>query len=288
MNDPTPGRNPRSKARRAQTTARIGGALPPEPRPPADEPPRPSQASPAAPPQAFPWEDTGTAPDLTGELSMLRRQPPWFWAVLALLLTALVAVLAVIGINAWRDLEAKRAEERMQREWAEEEAKYKFPYRESIETHAARNGVDPALVAAMIYHESRFQPDAVSSVGARGLMQIMKDTGEWIAMRLDETSGYTQDSLFDPETSIRYGIWYLGYLSDLFDGDMVKMAAGYHAGQNNVLAWLKNPDCSADGVKLEKIPTADTDQYVKRVVDAYAIYVKHYYAPTVQEAIPAA
>ena len=71
----------------------------------------------------------------------------------------------------------------------------------------------------------------------------------------------------------------MGYLSRRFDGDIVKMAAGYHAGQGNVDAWLQNPENSSDGYTLERIPTDDTRQYVQRVVNAYEIYTRHYYAP---------
>lgn len=160
-----------------------------------------------------------------------------------------------------------------------ESARYKLEYRDLIERYSTEQSLDPALVASMIYNESRFNPSAVSRVGARGLMQIMPETGEWLAGKFGEAASFTPDRLFDAATNLRYGCWYLGYLSRLFDGDMVKMAAGYHAGQNRVARWLEDRSISPDGQTLpvDKIPFADTKQYVKRVVKAHAIYQKRYW-----------
>ena len=83
-------------------------------------------------------------------------------------------------------------------------------------------------------------------------MQLMPDTAEWIAHKYNEDgAGYSFDSLYDPETNIRYGTWYLGYLSRRFDGDATKIVCAYHAGQGNVDSWLKKPQYSADGVTLD-------------------------------------
>ncbi len=250
-----PPRRPRSAARRAQCGL----------------PPRQLQEG--------PWEDTAVLTTAPEPPSFFSRQPPIFWVVAALLLTAMFVLTGVVAIDAWHAREAERAEALRRQQWEEEEATYKLLFRDFIEDYSYEQGLDPALVAAVIYHESRFDPNAVSSLGARGLMQIMEDTGQWIAEKLNEEEGYTFDLLFNPETNIRFGTWYLGYLSRRFDGDIVKMAAGYHAGQGNVDAWLQNPENSSDGYTLERIPTDDTRQYVQRVVNAYEIYTRHYYAP---------
>ncbi len=279
---PSPARRPRSETRRSQVGAQIGARIEDLPPPPPGDLPYPQEMRQApailiAPPT--PWEDTSTLLTVTEEHSFFKRQPPIFWIIAALLLVALLSVAGVVGMNALRDAEAQRAEERRLQQLADEKARYKLEYRDLIESYAAGQELPPALIAAVIYNESRFQPDAVSNVGARGLMQIMKDTGDWIAYRLGETDTYTQDSLFDPETNIRYGTWFLGYLYRSFGNDLVKIAAGYHAGQGALESWLKNPEYSSDGVTLEVIPYADTDQYVKRVVSAYEIYTRHYYPP---------
>lgn len=160
-----------------------------------------------------------------------------------------------------------------------ERVKYKLEYRSQIEHYAAEQAVDPALVASMVYNESRFNPSAVSHVGARGLMQIMPETGKWLAGKFGEAESFSPERLFDVNTNLRYGCWYLGYLARSFDGDVVKMAAGYHAGQGRVAQWLEDPEISPDGrtLPVEKIPYPDTRQYVERVVKAHAIYRKLYW-----------
>lgn len=240
---------------------------------------RPAQQRRTEPKRPAAWEDTSTLLEIPEQRTFFARQSPLFWAAAAILLVALLAVTGMVGVREWRAYQVRQAEAERVRLLEEERARYKLLYRDLIDSYAAAQGIPPALVAAVIYNESRFDPEAVSYLGARGLMQIMEDTGSWIAMRLGEESSYSFDSMFVPDTNIRYGTWYLGYLSRLFDGDMVKIAAGYHAGQNAVAGWLKNPEYSADGLRLDKIPYPDTEQYVQRVVNAYEIYMRHYYAP---------
>lgn len=232
-----------------------------------------------AEPEPDAWDDTSTVLEAPEQWSFFHRQPPLFWVVAGLLLVLFLIVAGVVGVQAWRDAEAERAEAARLQQLAEEKARYRLEYRDLIESYAYERGLDPAFVAAVIYNESRFDPEAVSRVGARGLMQIMEETGQWIAEKLDETDGYTFDRMFTPETNIRFGTWYLAFLAREFDGDIVKMAAGYHAGQGAVRSWLNNPEYSADGVTLDHIPYPDTEQYVQRVVNAYAIYTRHYYTP---------
>ena len=106
-------------------------------------------------------------------------------------------------------------------------------------------------------------------------MQIMPDTGEWIAGKFDED--YYKGCLFDPETNIRYGAWYLGYLSRRFNGDATKIICAYHAGQGNVDSWLSKPEYSHDGVTLDVIPMENTARYANRVLKARDVYQKYYF-----------
>lgn len=117
-------------------------------------------------------------------------------------------------------------------------------------------------------------------------MQLMEDTAQWVAHKLDEDgASYSFDLLYDPETNIRFGTWYLGYLSRRFDGDATKIICAYHAGQGNVDAWLRNPEYSRDGVTLDVIPTKDSAAYASRVLRARDIYRKYYFpTPTPEPA----
>ena len=148
-------------------------------------------------------------------------------------------------------------------------------YRDYIEKYAAENDVHPAFIAAIILRESSYNPEAVSSVGARGLMQIMNNTYQFINRKLDD--GATFDDMFDPETNIRYGCWYIGYLSEIFDGDPIRIACAYHAGPNNVKLWAMNYANDYVHLKIEDIPMEDTQYYAGKVMNAYAIYFQHYY-----------
>lgn len=146
-------------------------------------------------------------------------------------------------------------------------------WQEHIEKYAAQYNLQPAFVTAIIRNESSFRTGAESSVGARGLMQLMPDTAEWIAGKLNDHS-YTFDSMWDAETNIRYGCWYLGYLSRLFRGDAELVSAAYHAGQSTITQWLSDPDKSSDGVTLDldKLSDGPTKQYIGRVTQTYGIY----------------
>ena len=113
---------------------------------------------------------------------------------------------------------------------------YPLDYGDIVRAHAAENRLDSALVAAVIYEESRFRPHARSKVGAMGLMQIQPVTGETIARRTGGTSFRVSD-LYDPEINIRYGSWYLRELIDKYGDERLALAA-YNAGETTVDGWL--------------------------------------------------
>lgn len=155
---------------------------------------------------------------------------------------------------------------------------YPMEYSDLIRENAYRSGIDPAYAASIVLAESSYDPRAVSSVNAQGLMQIMPDTGKWIAGKFDEE--YAEGCLFDPETNIRYGCWYLGFLVDRYDGDLVCSTAAYHSGQGTVDKWLKNPAYSADGKTLSVIAGTNADTYVNRVLEYYEKYTELYNEPS--------
>ncbi len=164
-------------------------------------------------------------------------------------------------------------------------------WQEHIEKYAAQYNLQPAFVMAIIRNESSFRTNAESNVGARGLMQMMPDTAEWIADKLDDDA-YTFDRMWDAETNIRYGCWYLGYLSRLFRGDAQLVSAAYHAGQTTVTQWLSDPARSSDGVTLDvdRLTDGPTKQYIGRVTQTYGIYQSLLYpdeAFGIPDAVPA-
>ena len=151
---------------------------------------------------------------------------------------------------------------------------YPMEYTDLIRRYAGDNGLDPAYVASVILAESSYDPQAVSTVNAQGLMQILPDTGEWIAGKFDET--YVEGCLFDPDTNLRYGCWYLGFLMDRYGGDMTCASSAYHQGQGTVDKWLKDPSISEDGLTLTSIPSDATKTYVQRILKYYEKYEKRY------------
>ena len=151
---------------------------------------------------------------------------------------------------------------------------YPLDYREEVEARAAENGLDPALVYAVIRTESGFDPGAQSSVGARGLMQLTPDTYDWVRLRLGEEEGDPED-LFDPGENIRCGCAGLRLLLERFGGEETALAA-YHAGWGSVSRWLQSERYSHDGESLDAIPFPDTESYVKKVLETREIYRRLY------------
>ncbi len=157
--------------------------------------------------------------------------------------------------------------------------KHPFSYRDLIETQATKNNLHPAFVAAIVLNESSFNPSAESYKGARGLMQMMPDTAEWVYDQIGNGTGYTFDLMYNAEQNVTYGCWYVAYLSDKFGGDPVLVAAAFHSGQTNVYNWLNNSAYSSDQktIKLENLPDGNTKAYVQKVINAFAAYRRLYY-----------
>ncbi len=141
--------------------------------------------------------------------------------------------------------------------------KYPLKYSEYIIKYSNEYSLDKELVASLINEESSFVSSAVSKKGAIGLMQILPSTGEYIASQLNEN--FYNEKLFDPETNIRYGCYYLNYLRDKFVDEKVYLSA-YNAGETTVNFWLANKDISKDGVTLNKIPYSVTADYTNRIL----------------------
>ena len=154
-------------------------------------------------------------------------------------------------------------------------SRYPMTYAPEIRAAAAEFSLDPAYVASVVLAESSFDAEAVSSVGAIGLMQIMPATGEWIAGKLEDEP-FDVQRLYQPEVNLRYGCWYLRFLLDRYDEDMYTASTAYHQGQGRVDQWLEDPQYSQDGRTLTAISSAVTDTYVNRIMESYANYQELY------------
>jgi peptidoglycan lytic transglycosylase len=139
--------------------------------------------------------------------------------------------------------------------------RYPLKYEQIVRGHARNYQLDPALLAAVIYQESKFHSDAKSDAGAIGLMQLQPETAKGIAIRTGGSRFQTSD-LYNPEINVRYGSWYLRHLLDKYDDEKTALAA-YNAGQRNVEEWR------AQG---KEIQFAETRAYVDRVEHLKGVY----------------
>ena len=235
---------------------------------------------PSFPPEHPSVPDLGfDRPEAFRKTSSTRRSSWTMPRLLTVLLIALSVVLAVsftaqMLMNAW--LARKQAEHLAEQKAIDDH--YPLMYADIILHVSGEYNLSPALVAAVIRNESSFRPSAESSVGARGLMQLMPDTAEWIAHKLRQEN-YQFDLMYDPGTNVRYGCWYLNYLSSLFNGDPLCVVCAYHAGQGEISSWLANPLYSTDGTTLNKdsLPDGPTKLYAGRVTRDYGIYQAKYF-----------
>ena len=147
---------------------------------------------------------------------------------------------------------------------------YPRPYSATVEAAAAEYDVDPLLIWAIMRQESRFDPEALSYVGARGLMQVMPSTQEWIAEQMAET--IPPGDAFTPEASIRMGTWFLRFLLDYFEGDLELAIAAYNGGAGSVDIWQADPLVSDRDDLLRWIGFGETREYLGHVSLNYRVY----------------
>ena len=152
---------------------------------------------------------------------------------------------------------------------------YPLKYKEEIVRQARAYNLDPALIAAFIFNETGFESEADSSASARGLMQLMPDTAEWIAGEMN-IQDFSLDRLYDPETNIMFGCWYLNHIREAINDDVATMAAAYQMGEGWVKTYLSvtpdDPDWKSRTVDAEKMNDGPSKSYIRRIVNAYGIY----------------
>ena len=147
---------------------------------------------------------------------------------------------------------------------------YPFPYRDIILAAADKSGVDGYLAAALIRQESAFNPRARSSAGALGLMQLMPRTGRTIA--LETGTKITTAQLYDPNVNVRLGVHHLGTLLRQHTGRLAHVLSAYNAGEHRLAQWLDFPESADDELLTERIPFAETRDYVRIVQQNAHIY----------------
>ncbi len=171
---------------------------------------------------------------------------------------ALLVVVAVVWAKVWSPKKQKIV--------------YPLLYREELLAASAEFDIDPCMLAALVYTESSFQADAVSHVGAIGLMQIMPETGQWLSGKIELSKEYETQDLYDPATNLRLGCWYVRFLLDRYDGQWQEALTAYIAGQGQVDKWLKDPALSSDGKTLGVIPGQDVKEYAAKVLNYHENY----------------
>ena len=193
-------------------------------------------------------------------MAKTKKKRPLFLRLVLVLLA--LAVAGTVLLSAFRD--------------KIEQWEYPLHYQEYVEYYAGKYGIDPMILYAFIRTESNFDPNVDSNADARGLMQITEVTFDWIKTKIAPTEDLTFDDLYDPETNIRFGTYFVCYCLKKYDNHLATAAAAYHHGLGAVDALLTETQYSTDGVTLEHYPYPQMRQYVKKITESYQRYSEIY------------
>ena len=152
---------------------------------------------------------------------------------------------------------------------------YPLHYQKEIFESASQFKIDPYLIAAVIRVESKFDSAALSPRGAKGLMQIMPETGLWIAEQTN-IENFTTEALFNPAVNIQMGTWYLSGLFEEFNGNLPQILAAYNAGRGRVSEWLSDEVWDGTFENRASIPYGETRVFVRKVLQTYERYRELY------------
>ena len=150
---------------------------------------------------------------------------------------------------------------------------YPMTYKDDIIQISNQYSIEPSLLSSIANVESGMKSDAISSKGAKGIMQLMPSTAKWLAEKLGVE--YNEDNLFDVSYSFNLGAFYLSYLQSLFRDEKTAICA-YNAGQGKVKEWLQNEEYSKDGKTLYNIPFEETKNYLNKAMKNLRYYEKRY------------
>lgn len=182
--------------------------------------------------------------------------------VVAICIVLLLAIVAVWGLA--------------YEPWSKRQ-KYPLKYSEEISVASQEFGLDPYLITAMVFCESSFRVDIVSHADAVGLMQVTPETGAWIAPKLS-IADFDEEMLKDPAINTRMGCWYVDFLMDRYDQEVVPALTGYIAGQGTVDRLLQDERYSPDGKTLDLTgyEGRDTREYAKKILGVREVYLELY------------
>lgn len=152
---------------------------------------------------------------------------------------------------------------------------YPTKYSEYVTKYSEENKVDKYMIYAIIKAESNFKPDVKSESDAIGLMQLLEDTAIEVSNTVDNQS-ITKEELYTPETNIKLGVSYFAYLLNHYNDNSILALTAYNAGMGNVDTWIKTGVIKADGTDVENIPYKETNNYVRKILRDYQIYIKLY------------
>jgi soluble lytic murein transglycosylase len=180
--------------------------------------------------------------------------------VIAFVLAATAVAMAVL--SPWADK-------------AVQEIRLPLRHDDIIRQQAEDKNLDPGLIAGVIYVESRFR-DQTSHAGAKGLMQIMPRTADYIAQKSGGTE-FVQGDLAEPQINISYGSWYLRYLLEHYHGNEILALAAYNAGEGKVDEWWRTAADRGERFRVaDHIPFPETRDYVSKVLEARRAYRREY------------
>jgi soluble lytic murein transglycosylase len=193
----------------------------------------------------------------TGRRRQVRRRRLGLLAAVAL-----AGLVAALTVGPWADK-------------AVQEVTLPLRHEDIIRQQARDKGLDAALIAGVIYTESRFR-DQTSAAGAKGLMQLMPATADYIARKSGGTA-FVQGDLASPQVNIAYGSWYLRHLLDKYGGNELLALAAYNAGEGAVDKWRSAASARGETFRAaDHIPFPETRAYVERALDARARYRREY------------
>lgn len=148
---------------------------------------------------------------------------------------------------------------------------YPMYYEDTINKYSKGYEIDPLMIASVIKTESNFNPYARSKKGAIGLMQITPKTGQWIATKL-KYEDFNEDMLYESDINIKFGCWYIDYLSKKYEYNFKLVFCAYNGGLGNVDKWISENTITKDPTYFEDIPYIETKNYLKKIKNSYTIY----------------